>query len=247
MDTADRAQQQFCEFISDCGLDNTAGKSILELGFGNGLFLECCERAGMTAAGLEVRQNVYEKTAAKFPRMNLKLYEGLDIPALDASFDFVVSFQVLEHVQSMELFIAESVRVLKPGGLMYHRFPNYRSFYEGHYKLPWLPFLNKRTGRTYLKIIRHYTGYYESLNLTKTADITRLCKQNADSIELLSDGSREFEARFNLAQACKISSPPVRAAAKFAVTNPLLRKFALAMLRLLDMHYPLMIIARKRH
>ena len=249
MDKADRARQQFREFITDCGVKDLdlTNKSILELGFGNGLFLECCEKAGMKVAGLEVTDNIYKQTAAKFPHMNLKLYDGFHIPTIDDNFDYVVSFQVLEHVKSMDMFITESARVLKPGGLMYHRFPNYCSFYEGHYKIMWLPFLNKVTGRIYLKLTRQYSDYYESLNLTKIADIRRLYKQNADSIELLSDGSREFESRFNLAQASKISAPRVRKAAKFVVTNPPIRKSALFIMKLLNMHCPLMMIARKRH
>lgn len=53
---------------------------------------------------------------ATYPKVNL-----LDLPHADGSFDFVVSDQVLEHVEGDPFrAIAESVRVLRPGGQAVH-------------------------------------------------------------------------------------------------------------------------------
>ncbi len=40
------------------------------------------------------------------------------LPVADGSADWVVSFQVLEHVKHLPVFFAECRRVLKPGGTM---------------------------------------------------------------------------------------------------------------------------------
>jgi SAM-dependent methyltransferase len=57
-------------------------------------------------------------------------------PYDDGFFDVVVSNQVLEHVRSLSLFMDESARVLKDGGLGVHLFPLRSVLYEGHVHVP---------------------------------------------------------------------------------------------------------------
>ena len=42
----------------------------------------------------------------------------------DSSFDFAVTFQVIEHIQDDKTFISEIHRVLKPGGMLFLTTPN---------------------------------------------------------------------------------------------------------------------------
>lgn len=58
---------------------------------------------------------------------------GETLPFADESFDIVYSANVLEHTQHPELVLAESVRVLRPGGTLHMEMPNYLSYFEGHY------------------------------------------------------------------------------------------------------------------
>lgn len=46
------------------------------------------------------------------------------LPFADASFDYVVSFQVIEHIRRDKAFVAEVHRVLKPGGKFIVSTPN---------------------------------------------------------------------------------------------------------------------------
>lgn len=46
------------------------------------------------------------------------------IPAADSSFDFVVTFQVIEHIEQDTTFVEEIYRVLKPGGVLIVSTPN---------------------------------------------------------------------------------------------------------------------------
>ena len=52
------------------------------------------------------------------PRASLELTPNGRVPAEDASFDAVLSTQVLEHAEDPGLYLAECARVLRPGGRM---------------------------------------------------------------------------------------------------------------------------------
>jgi SAM-dependent methyltransferase len=58
---------------------------------------------------------------------------GEALPFPDDSFDLVYSANVLEHTDDPERVFMESVRVLRPGGVLHMEMPNYLSYFEGHY------------------------------------------------------------------------------------------------------------------
>ncbi len=162
-----KAQGQFKTFTADCKIESLQKKKVLEIGFKNGLFLDECHKAGLAATGLEINRQYFEAVRKEFPYLELLHYDGGDFPLPGNSFDFVVSFQVLEHVSSTEDIIRECLRVLKPGGIMYHICPNYHSFYEGHYNILWLPFLTKKTARLYLRFLKRCVPGFKDLDLYK--------------------------------------------------------------------------------
>lgn len=93
---------------------------LLELGSGIGLFLEACRRNGIDALGLELEdEGVRETIAAGLDARRHDLADPL--PLADASFEAVFSNQVIEHVRpaTQRMMIAESFRVLKPGGQLH--------------------------------------------------------------------------------------------------------------------------------
>ena len=55
-------------------------------------------------------------------------FQQIDVPPLkgieDNSIDYVVTFQVIEHINNDELFVSEIYRVLKPGGKLILTTPN---------------------------------------------------------------------------------------------------------------------------
>lgn len=75
------------------------------------------------------------------------------LPFADDSFDYVTSFQTLEHVGDPEKAIAEMVRVTRPGGAIHIMCPDYRSTFEAHYQLPWLPLFPRGLARIYLRLL----------------------------------------------------------------------------------------------
>jgi 2-polyprenyl-3-methyl-5-hydroxy-6-metoxy-1,4-benzoquinol methylase len=84
------------------------------------------------------------------------------LPFPDHSFDIVISMEVLEHVQSPAAMLREVCRILRPGGWLYLTCPNYLSFREVHYELPWFPLLPKTLGSLYLRLRRKRTDFFET-------------------------------------------------------------------------------------
>ena len=200
-----KAQYQLQSTLDDCGIKNPERLKLLEVGFKEGVFLQACRQAKIDAAGLEVESGYYNRLHRQDPDLELIQYDGKIVPLPDASFDIIVSYQVLEHVGSLETTLSECIRLLKPGGTMYHVFPNYHSFYEGHYNVLWWPFLNQTSGRWYLKLLRKYTPYYETLNIIKPKTVRRIMAEHRDHIEVLSLGKSEFEKRFTPEQIAKVN------------------------------------------
>ena len=59
-------------------------------------------------------------TNVSFKQMNIPPLMGIE----DNSFDFVVSFQVIEHIEADETYVSEIHRVLRPGGKFIVTTPN---------------------------------------------------------------------------------------------------------------------------
>lgn len=154
-------------------------KKFLEIGSGNGFLLCTALKAGLDIHGVEpgnttgfsARDNVaitlLRSNAVKSPeeRMHAACAENLPFP--DNTFDVVFSFAVLEHVVDIDKAMAESIRVLKPGGLLLANMPNYNSFYEGHYNTFWLPYMGKTAAKFYVRhFLRRSETFLDELHFT---------------------------------------------------------------------------------
>lgn len=142
------------DFLGGTGW-NLAGARVLDVGCGHGgAVLELLHR-GADATGIEPSLELSglarrRLKAAGFPESAVVTAGGAALPFADASIDFAISLQVLEHVRDPGALIAEVYRVLRPGGQFYLACENYLSLREPHYRVFWLPLLPKRIGRWYL-------------------------------------------------------------------------------------------------
>ena len=71
-------------------------------------------------------------------------YDGKVLPYKNASFDFIFSQQVIEHIEekSLDHYLSEEARVLKNRGFALHQIPHRLGPFEGHTKkwfIHWLP------------------------------------------------------------------------------------------------------------
>ncbi len=98
---------------------------LLEVGCGEGRGVEILLPHASGYLGIDKIQEVIDMLKEKFPKVEFKQavippFKGID----DNSFDTVVSFQVIEHIENDKLFLEEIYRVLKPGGKAIISTPN---------------------------------------------------------------------------------------------------------------------------
>lgn len=93
---------------------------LLELGAGTGQQAKYLADLGYEVSAIDLPSSSY-KDVRVFPITD---YDGEKIPVADESFDVVFSSNVLEHVISINAVLAETRRILKPGGLAIHIIPS---------------------------------------------------------------------------------------------------------------------------
>jgi SAM-dependent methyltransferase len=95
---------------------------VLEVGAGNGTFLKKINNK-CEAFGLELNENVKEEAAKS--NINITIESIEDHSRMKENYyDFVCSFQVVEHISNIHSFIEASINVLKPGGKLVVAVPN---------------------------------------------------------------------------------------------------------------------------
>ncbi|VEP16994.1 Methylase involved in ubiquinone/menaquinone biosynthesis [Hyella patelloides LEGE 07179] len=168
---------------------------VLDMASGCGTFTLFGLQNGYDVWGIEPekwKREYFKKKviASNYPEEFLKhLVEGVgeSLPFDDASFDVVTTYQTLEHVKCVSSCIQEMLRVLKPGGILYIKCPNYDCFFEPHYRILFLPKMNKKLAAKYLKIIGKPTLGLQTLQWTTEAEIINLLNTNncIDKVEKL--------------------------------------------------------------
>lgn len=147
---------------------------LLNVGCGTGGFNVAAAAVGARAVGVDADADAIAICALRRDdRCRFTRAEAETLPFADNVFDVVYCFSVIEHVASVSETIREMVRVTRPGGAIYVHTPNAWSFYEGHYKLFWAPFLPKALGRAYLRLRGRPVAYLASLRRLTRGVIVR--------------------------------------------------------------------------
>lgn len=161
---------------------------VLEVGSGMGtrcLLGNAIWKADFT--GLEPCANTYsllKEAISEFRAVNPHLEydsrcESGEETELDSDqFDFVLSFEVVEHVRDPAQFVSELYRVLKPGGRLLLSTCNFRSFYEGHYRTFWLPFLGPESAGRWVKYLGYNPDFLNELNFITRTELWRLLQKS---------------------------------------------------------------------
>jgi 2-polyprenyl-3-methyl-5-hydroxy-6-metoxy-1,4-benzoquinol methylase len=108
----------------------------LDIGCGEGFFLFNASKAGYTAKGIEISQDVAEYARREFGLdVEAKPFEELRFP--ENYFDVVTLWQVLEHLPYPFMILKEAHRVLKPGGLVATSTPDIEGILARIFRRKW--------------------------------------------------------------------------------------------------------------
>lgn len=122
-------QQRRLEMILRAASDRIQGQ-VLENGCGVGMYVEQLARYGGRVFGLEYDFERAAQAGQRCLRIINAAGENLPYPA--ASFDLILSHEVLEHVADDVLAVREMIRVLRPGGRALIFVPNRGYPFETH-------------------------------------------------------------------------------------------------------------------
>lgn len=197
-----RAEEQIAEMRRTGDL---SGKRILEVGSGTGMVVTRGRVGhGLDIWGIEPSAAEYSATLDvcrrlldhyQLDRALIREAAGENNPYPDATFDLVYSSNVLEHVADPQAVIDESLRVLKPGGDLLFVVPNYGSWWEGHYGLPWLPHMPAWLAKLYVRALGRNPDYIDTLNLVSHRQLERWLRPHRSEIEIVDWGWSVFERR----------------------------------------------------
>lgn len=117
------------------------GKKVLDYGCGSGYGSSLISKSCSQIIGVDVSNEAISHANKHFNAPNLsylqiKRAEDAPLPFPDASFDVVLSFQVIEHVENVPAYLREIERVLVPGGYILIATPD-RSSRLFSFQKPW--------------------------------------------------------------------------------------------------------------
>lgn len=139
-------------------------KDVLEIGCGEGYGTNVLSGNVKSIIGIDVDAKIIEHAKGKYVASNchFSTYDGRRLPFPDASFDSVVSFQVIEHVQDDAQFVREIYRILRPAGIAVITTPN-RKYRLKPGQKPW----NRFHIREYLgaELKKLFQGTFDNVDL----------------------------------------------------------------------------------
>ncbi|MEO0234873.1 MAG: class I SAM-dependent methyltransferase [candidate division WOR-3 bacterium] len=109
--------------------DYVKDKIVLDFGCGYGYGSQILKKYAKKVVGVDLSPDVIKIAREKYGQENLEflLIDKLEKKGLmfqDKNFDVVVAFQVLEHIENIDLFFFEMKRILKDDGILILTTPN---------------------------------------------------------------------------------------------------------------------------
>ncbi len=119
------------EFLNQTGLI-ISGRRVLEVGCGIGSIANELHHQGCEVVGTDISNNAIEYGRKKYVGVELKVGVAEMLEFKNASFDIVLSFDVLEHLNDVDAHLKEVMRVLSDEGCYLLQTPNkyFNAVYE---------------------------------------------------------------------------------------------------------------------
>jgi ubiquinone/menaquinone biosynthesis C-methylase UbiE len=158
-------------------------KKVLVVGGGTGAEFIALSDLGSTVFAIEPNAQAVEIGQMKAELSDInpsRFMQGYaeQLPFADDIFDFVWCFTVLEHVKDVTRCVSEMIRVVKPLGHIFIVAPDYRQFYEPHYKLIMPMFFPKWVLKSWLKVLRRPAEFLETLQFVNSRYLTNIFQEH---------------------------------------------------------------------
>ena len=101
-------------------------RDVLDWGCNDGYGLKILTSVANRLAGLDTAEHCVQAARENVPAIasEIRLYTGQGVPFECESFDLVVSFQVIEHIEDCSRYLRDIKSVLRPGGVALFSTPN---------------------------------------------------------------------------------------------------------------------------
>ncbi len=100
------------------------GTAVLEMGCGTGNLCRAVSQMGSDVIGTDISSKAIEYAKTKHPQIEFKVQPAEKTDFQDASFDIVMTFDVIEHLPDIDIHLKEVHRLLKPNGRYLIQTPN---------------------------------------------------------------------------------------------------------------------------
>jgi ubiquinone/menaquinone biosynthesis C-methylase UbiE len=212
------------------------GLRVLDYGCGQGKTVHMLRERGVDCYGCDAFVEIGKapRDYVAYPQWFGSILKDMPagrIPFAAEFFDVVVSNQVIEHVENIELTLGEMYRVLRPGGMVFSVFPHKSTWREGHCGVAFLHWFPKHSRlRLYYATACRALGFgYHKEKLGSVANWARNRCQYIDEqtfYRTLPEIHRQFGKYFSNVRHCEASYLRERLGARArllrAVPDPLL-------------------------
>src|SRR5437870_1677877 len=109
------------------------GKRVLDLASGEGYGSKMLSASAASVVGIDIDENVVRHAAEKYSSKTLQFLSGsiTSVPIReDHSFDVIVCFEAIEHIDDQIGLLAEVKRLLKPDGAFVVSTPNKAIYHD---------------------------------------------------------------------------------------------------------------------
>jgi len=161
--TGEHEIRDVLHYLSSVGLSFTRGKS-LDFGCGVGRLSQALADHFESVVGVDIAESMVEK-ARELNRHGARVqYTANFVDDLrifpDASFDFIYSSITLQHIppNANRQYVAEFMRVLRPGGVALFQVPNGKPYAPGSWR-EWVYRLRRQYIRRFWKFLRGKPPY----------------------------------------------------------------------------------------
>ena len=137
---------------------NIESGRLLDLACGQGFGLNIIDQKNknLDLEGIDLDENIISIAQEKYPHLKFSVQDALKLKFEDNYFDFIVGFEIIEHVNP-DTLLKEIYRVLKPGGKLILSTPQNSL---GH-----IPIVYEHEHEYSLAEIKNYTSIYFTIEI----------------------------------------------------------------------------------